>query len=132
MKNNLKILATNWINLIGIFLSVLLYSIIYGFINTSQNIFQSILASSIVIILYGVIFWIGFLITILILDIVIISLNKKINVRIMLLLEWFIISLPFFYWAIKYNQWVFIVAIISFFITQVLRAKKIEKIITNY
>lgn len=132
MKNTLKILATNWINITGIFISVLIYSVIYGYINTAQNILQLILGSSILIFLYGVIFWSGFLITILMLDIVIIILNKKNNLKKMLLVEWLIISIPFFYWAIKYKQWVFLVAIIAFFITQLLRAKKIEKINTNY
>lgn len=132
MKNTLKILATNWINITGIFISVLIYSVIYGYINTAQNILQLILGSSILIFLYGVIFWSGFLITILMLDIVIIILNKKNNLKKMLLVEWLIISIPFFYWAIKYKQWVFLVAIIAFFITQLLRAKMIEKINTNY
>lgn len=95
MKLFLKILPTNWINLLGIFTCVMFYSIIFEYINSSNNIFQSIIASLIVIVLYGMIFLGGFLISLL-LDIFIIYINKKRNLKNMLILEWLIISAPFF------------------------------------
>jgi len=131
----MKILKTNWINIIGFFTAVFVYSFISSLIiddGISRNIFQAILASLIGIVLYGVMFWSSFLILLIILDLVLIVPNQK-KLKIKLILEWLIISLLLVIWAFIYKEreWIyglFAISIISFLITQLLRKKLIEKV----
>ena len=126
----MKILLTNWVNLLGVFLAVFLYSVIYGLIdpNVSRNIFQSIIASLISVCLYGIMFWTGFLILITILDLVLIIPNPK-NLKLKLIIEWIIISSPLVYWSILYERRrvTFLIAVIVFLVTQLIREKYIIK-----
>ncbi len=94
----MKILLTNKVNLLGVFISIFIYSVAYGLIdpNVSRNIFQSIIASLILICLYGIMFWAGFLISLIILDAVLIIPNPK-YLRIKLIAEWLVICCPFVY-----------------------------------
>jgi hypothetical protein len=125
----MKILKTNWINIIGVLGAVFLYSVILNLTdsNTSQNIFQAVFAGLILILFYGVMFWVLFIVSLIIFDLLFIVKNQS-NLKIKLLAEWFILSVPFIYWAIKYSEWIFLVAIISFLITQLRRRKMIEKV----
>jgi hypothetical protein len=126
----MKVLTTNWINIVGVFTVLLIYTTIYGLVdsNVSRNIFQAIIASLIGIILYGAIFWAGFLILITILDLVLIIPNPK-YLKVKLIIEWIIISSPFIYWAIKYEEQrtLYFIAIIAFLVTQLIREKYIVK-----
>ena len=126
----IKILKTNWINILGVFTVLFLYTTVYGLIdsNISRNIFQAIIASLIGICLYGIMFWMGFILALIILDLILIVPNQD-KLTLKLLLEWIIISAPFIYWAITYERQrnIFIVAIIAFLITQLLRKQLITK-----
>lgn len=124
----MKIIKTNWINILGVFLSLFIYSIILNITSDGvmQTFFQSILAALVLVSLYGILFWVMFAILLVILDIVLIVRSKN-NLKLKLLLEWLIISCPFLYWTAKYNEWIFLVAIIAFLITQLLREKLITK-----
>lgn len=126
----MKILKTNWINIVGVFTVLFLYTTIYGLMdsNISRNFFQAIIASLIGICLYGIMFWAGFIIMLIILDCVLIIPNSK-NLKIKLLIEWIVISVPFIYWAIKYpeQRTLYIVAVITFLITQLFRERLINK-----
>jgi len=55
---------------------------------------------------------------------------KPKNLKIKLFIEWVIISSPFVYWAIKYpeQRTLYIIAIITFLVTQLLRDKLITKV----
>ena len=93
-------------------------------------ILLAIFGSVFLILGYGIMFWLGFFILIGILDLVLFSVVKRPpHVNYKLALEWIIISLPFIYWLIKYNQWIFLVAIIAFLIGQYLRRSYIYKIL---
>ena len=122
-----KILATNSINVIGIFLSTYFYGVINAILSQSLTLFQILIGILISIILYGMIFWLIFFIGILLLDFILISKSRK-NLKQKLYLEWLIISLPFFYWIFQHQEWIFLVATISFLITQTFREAKILKI----
>jgi len=128
----MKILYTNWINITGIFIVLFLFTTTFNLLdsNVSRNLFQAIIASLILIFLYGIFFLIGFILVLTILDLIIIVRNQS-NLRLKLLLEWIIISAPFVYWAIIYERqrYIFLVAIITFLITQLLREKLINKAI---
>lgn len=115
---------TNWINLLGIFITVFLFSFFKTYSLGTFDLFQALLSTLILICLYGIVFWVAFIIIISILD-SLLKIKSLNNLRNKLVLEWFIISIPLCYWTIKYSQWIFLVAIITFFITQVLRKKYI-------
>jgi hypothetical protein len=124
----MKVLITNWINLLGVFLIVFCYAIILNLTDTnvSRNLFQAIFAALILVCGYGIMFWGLFIIALVILDLLIIVRNKN-NLKMKLIIEWLIISIPFIYWAVKYNEWIFIAAAIAFLITQLLREKHIKE-----
>ncbi|AQX83813.1 hypothetical protein OZ664_18760 [Elizabethkingia sp. HX WHF] len=127
----MKILKTSWINIVGIFTVLFLYTTIYGLIdsNISRNVFQAMVASLIGICFYGIMFWIAFILVLIILDLIIILPNQN-NLILKLLLEWILISAPFIYWAITYERQrnIFILAIIAFLITQLFRERLIKKL----
>jgi hypothetical protein len=127
----MKILKTNWINVVGVFSVVLIYSIITNlFSNTtsSLNFFQSVIAALILVCLYGVLLWLLFIGSLIILDLLLIIRSQK-ELKLKLLIEWLIISLPFIYWSIIHERqrWVYLVAVITFLITQLLRERIINK-----
>lgn len=125
LKFKFRIYLTNWVNILGIFLATYISTVISDINNFPYTLFFSLYS----IIGYGFMFWCGFLILILILDFILISSNSIIFK--ILIIEWFIISIPFAYWFIQYNQWIFGVAIIIFLFTQMIRKKSIIKIIEN-
>jgi hypothetical protein len=128
----MKILLTNRINLIGVFIALFMYSIMHNCMiddGVTRIFFQSIFAALISVCLYGMIFWIGFVGVLVALDLILIVPNQK-KLKLKLFLEWLIISTPFIYWAVIYKEqrWFYIVAIIAFLIMQSLREKLINKI----
>jgi hypothetical protein len=127
MKIIRQVIATNSINFTGVFLSVYIYQVIFLLLTKSHLIFEILLVSLLSILFYGLLFWGIFFIGIVVLDFLIIRNTKK-NLRKMLLLEWLIVSSPFIYWIIIFREWIFLVAVITFFITQMLREEKIQKI----
>ncbi len=133
MKFKLNVFKTNWINLLGIFLAVYLSYIAITLAEMQHDLFTSLkiafLGSVFGIILYGAMFWIGFLVLMFILDMLLMNKQMK-NVNSRLLLQWLIISIPFVYWLVKYSEWIFLVAVLAFLITQYIRKEKILKILS--
>lgn len=127
----MKIIYTNWINIFGVFTTLFLFTIISSMNdpNISRNIIQAIIASLIGIVLYGIIFWIGFVLSLIILDLILIVPNLK-YLKFKLFLEWILISIPFILWSIKYKeqQFIYLLGVGTFFITQLLRIKIINKL----
>jgi len=123
----MKIIKTNWINLIGVFIAVFIYAIFLNLndTNVSRNLFQSILPALILVCLYGILFWALFILLLVGLDLIFIVKDQT-NLTAKLLIEWLIISGPFIYWAVRYREWIFVVAIIALLITQFIRQKRIR------
>jgi hypothetical protein len=123
----MKIIKTNWINLIGVFIAVFVYAIVLNLndTNVSRNLFQSILPALILVCLYGILFWALFILLLVVLDLIFIVKDQT-NLTVKLLIEWLIISSPFIYWAVRYREGIFIAAIIAFLITQFIRQKRIR------
>ncbi len=82
------------------------------------------LAAIFMVLGYGIMFWGLLIIALIILDLILIIPNRK-NLKIKVLIEWAIISSPFVYWTLKYQEWIFAAAIIAFFLTQLVREKRI-------
>jgi hypothetical protein len=125
----MKIIKTNWINIIGVLFTVFIYAMVLNITDTNitRDLNQAMFAALILVLGYGIMFWGVFLISLIILDLLLLTRNQN-NLRIKLLLEWVVISSPFIYWIAKYNEWIFLAAILSFLITQLLREKRIIEI----
>jgi hypothetical protein len=123
----MKVILTNWINILCVFIAVFLYAMVLNMTNAnvSRNLLQAIFAALILVVGYGMMFWGMFIIVLIIFDLAL--LRSKENLKMKLLIEWLIISCPFIYWTFKYHEWIFIAAIIAFLIAQLLREKKISE-----
>lgn len=135
MKTYLQILKTNWVNVLGVFLAVYLFVVAGAFTESTKSfedtVRRDILGSLFAVIMYGMVFWLGFIACISVLDFALIRKHWK-NLNLVLFLEWFIISVPFIYWLIIYSEWVFLVAVLAFLITQYLRKEKILKVFSEH
>ncbi len=119
----MNIIKTNWLNIVGVFIICLLYVFISSLLK-SATVVQAVFGAFLLVCAYGMMFWGGFIIALLILDLLLIVQNQN-NLKTKLLIEWLIISGPFIYWTIKYDEWIFLVAVITFLITQFSREKDI-------
>ena len=125
MKRVFKIVLSNWINVVGVFTIVLTYATIITWQDHTQyNLFQALLAAGIGVCLYGFIFWATFISQLIILDILFFGLSEG-GIKIKLLIEWIIISAPFTYGIVKYNEWILAIGIVGFAVSQCIRAKRI-------
>lgn len=122
----INVIITNWINLVAVFAITYLYVIANVLIH-SGTFLQAILGGLISICLYGMMFWAFFVVSLLVLDFLIIVRNRD-QLKLKLFFEWLIISSPFIYWTIKYDEWIFAVATFAFLISQLARKKMINKL----
>lgn len=126
----MKIVLTNWINVASIFIAVYVAGFISAIVKDKFKFNEALFGTTYSILGYGMIFWIGFFILISLLDILLFSFNKQQQyTNYKLIIEWVLISSPFIYWFVKYNQWIFLVAIIAFLIGQFFRKPHIFKIL---
>lgn len=125
----MRVLVTNWVNVLGVLIVLLFYSTIINFQNNSleYNFLQSIVAGFILVCFYGLIFWGLFIVALIILDIFLLMRCQG-HIKKMLLLEWCLISTPFLFWTFKYQESIFLIGVFTFLITQLIRKKYIQKI----
>ncbi|MBT0549941.1 hypothetical protein [Riemerella anatipestifer] len=130
LKQIVRIYFTNWINFVMVFANTLISSTIYAVLYANFSFYEAVFGSVYLVLGYGIMFWIGFFITIGILDILLFSFSKELKyIGYKLATEWLLISLPFFYWVVKYSQWIFFVAILAFLLGQYLRKHHLFKIL---
>jgi hypothetical protein len=135
MKINrlIKIISTNWVHLVGFYVTTYLSLILFKLfgLDTSDSwvavLLISILTIPLLFFVYGVKIVGGFYFALLLLDIIAFSSIRKRRIEI-LIVEWWIISIPFIYWAFKYQYWLWITLSISFLVTQMIRLQRIKKI----
>jgi hypothetical protein len=110
----MKILKTNWINIIGILIAVYLYALMLNLFDAdkSLNFIQVVFSPLILILLYGAIFWALFILLLIIFDLLFIVKNQE-NLKEKMILETFIIITPYVYWLIVYDELIFLVATIN-------------------
>lgn len=130
MKELFRIYLTNWINLGVVFLFVYIAGFLSALLNDKFTIREAFFGTTYSVVLYGMLFWLGFILSVFILDTILFSIYREPKyVFIKLIIEWLIISLPFIYWLCKYNQWIFLVAVLAFLIGQYLRQTPIVKLL---
>jgi len=135
LKYTLNILATNWVHLVGFYVTTYLSLILFKLLalEGSENeewaatIFLSPLTILLLYLVYGLRIIGGFFAAIVILDIIGFNLKTE-RIKLILFLEWIIIIPPFINWAFEYDYWLWLTLSMSFLVTQHLRYKKIEKI----
>jgi len=72
-------------------------------------------------------FW-GLYITELIIFDLLFIVKDQSNLKSKLIIESLLISLPFIYWIISHKQWIFLVGVLVFLITQLIRQNLIIKV----
>jgi hypothetical protein len=117
----MKVIRTNWINLIGVFVITYFYVIADVLIHSGTFI-QAIVGGLISICLYGMMFWGLFIASLIVIDLLLLIRHQN-HLKAKLLIEWLIISSPFIYWTLKYDEWIFGVAVGAFLLSQLLREK---------
>ncbi|MFA6248606.1 MAG: hypothetical protein WC615_16820 [Mucilaginibacter sp.] len=126
-----KIYFTNWINVVGIATGTYLFVIISEVLKTGISALPQLLIMVLLtIVLYGGVFFTGLLIGMLLLDLILMNHNTK-HLRLKLIIEWAVISAPLTYWLVIYSEWIFLTAVICFFIAQLIREKRILKLLAQ-
>jgi hypothetical protein len=129
MLFKLKIFATNWVNLITIFLILYVSCIIAGIIN-SESFFTTFIGSILAIILYGFVFWLGFIIVMFLMDLILMTPARK-RLELKLVIEWGLVSGLLINWFLEYNQWILLVAVFAFLLGQYFRYQLILSMINS-
>ncbi|OZI09608.1 hypothetical protein BWI93_02995 [Siphonobacter sp. BAB-5385] len=132
------ICLTNWIHLIGFYGTTYLFTLfilsLKDFDAARPDIWDlalwSIVSSLILMFGYGFKFLAGLYLSVLILDAILFKFSQ-LSVLKAVLLEWLLLSLPFFYWALKYDYWLWFILSLSFLVTQIIKKIKIEKLLNN-
>ncbi len=135
LKRTLKIISTNWVHLVGFYVTTLFSLILFSFFGLegyttetwTQALFLNLIMILFLIFGYGLMFLVGFYVALIIMDSIGFNMTKT-KTDFILLLEWIIIVPPFVTWAFKYDYWLWLTLIISFAVTQWIRRRKIEKI----
>ncbi|QQU02475.1 hypothetical protein [Myroides odoratus] len=121
-----KLLKTNLINVIIVFIVVYIYSVIRAMKEADFNIFQGMFSALILVVLYGMFFWIAFFILLLLTNVFILKKSSKQTFYVMFVIQTVVVSIPFIYLGIYYEEWIFIVGVIGFLVSQMYRSKKIR------
>jgi hypothetical protein len=135
LKRTLKIISTNWIHLVGFYVTTYFSLILFNFLGLegyttetwTQTFFLNLIMILYLIFGYGLMFLIGLFGALIILDSIGFNLTKT-KTNLILFLEWIIIIPPFVTWAFEYDYWLWLTLIISFATTQMIRKQEIEKI----
>jgi hypothetical protein len=128
-----KLLLTNRVNIAAIstaiYISMILSEIVRGEDGFMNSLAIGLFGSLFAIFGYGFIFWVGFLIAICVLDLILIvipqSQSRLLNLNVVLVIEWVVISIPLVLWAVTYGIWLFIVGSLAFLASQLLWRKRL-------
>ncbi len=135
-KIKMKIFLTNWVSVVGVFIVLCLTGVITELwkvetIGDAPNaIATGLFGVLLALLLYSLVFWLAFILVMFLLDFLLMN-NDETYVRYKLFFEWILVSSPFIYWAFKYSQWIFFVAIGTFLITQAIRERLILKLLSR-
>lgn len=129
----IKLMSTNWIHLLGFYVSSYFYVIFSKLIgieqpfdNWSTAIFYNLLGTLFLLFTYGLVIVIGFYLLILFLDLLLFQF-KRLRLIEIVLIEWILIIPPFIYWAFKEEYWLWLVLVASLLTTQLIRRRQLMK-----
>jgi len=134
MKSIRRILLTNWIHLVGFYVTIYLYGIatkllgVEGAYDTwDWQLVHSLWTILLAFLLYGFPIIGGFYLTLLFLDFMLFRFSS-LRSWIILLLEWCLIVPVFIYWAFLYEYWTWVVLSLSFLTTQSIRWRWVQRL----
>lgn len=136
-KYLLAIYLTNWVNLLGVLVGTglsVIFAALFQFHESAKSVSElltELLMTPVFLLTYGLIPIGLFLLALVILD-TICFFQKTQRLRILLLIQWLLIILKPILWAFEYSFWLWVGLSISFFVTQLLREKKIKNIQGKY
>lgn len=126
---------TNLIHLLGFYITICIWTILLrvlglGWGNESWHfVWNNVLPSTYgLLFMYGPIMISGFYTVLIALDIICFELLSM-KVKEVLVAEWLLISIPFFYWAVERQYWLWIALSISFLGTQLIRKSTVSKVL---
>lgn len=130
IRRTIKIIITNWINVLAITFALLATGTISSSIQDEITFVEALLGTAYALFLYGMMYWVTFLAAIVILDIILFSIaNRPRYTYHKLAIEWLLISSPLIYGSIMHGQWIFLLAAIAFAAGQYARRRPILKIL---
>ena len=133
MKKLLKIYATNWIHFPGFYITAYLSFILFKIFGSPNNqswsdlLIHNTYGVLVLFIFFGSFVLVGFYLTLGIMDFILFG-RKGNKPKEALLIEWTIFSLVSIFFAFKFDYWLWITLPISFYITQMMRMRKIKNI----
>ena len=135
IKNILKIISTNWIHLFGFYVTTYLSLILFKILQLDEHedetwsriLILSLVTIPLLFITYGPMIIAGFFSALFLLDFLGFTFAPE-EMKLILISEWLILSLPFILWAFEYEYWLWLTLSISFYVTQKIRSKKITQI----
>ena len=134
MKSIGRILLTNWIHLVGFYVTIYLYGIatkllgVEGAYDTwDWQLVHSLWTILLAFLLYGLPIIGGFYLTLLFLDFMLFRFSSLRSWTI-LLLEWCLIVPVFIYWAFLHEYWTWVVLSLSFLTTQSIRWRWVQRL----
>lgn len=118
---------TIWITTVRIAIVIFLFTLITYWVADTYTFIQSVVGAFVLVFFYGSLFWIGFIVLLMTLDFLLAVPDLK-NIKAKLLVEWAVISTPLIYWAINYvaQRKIFVAAVFTFFLMQMLREKMLK------
>lgn len=129
----IKIISTNWIHLLGFYITCYFYGLLAKLIGLgdvyddwSTTIFFNLIGILLLLFTYGLVIILGFYIIILLLDLLLFQF-KGLQLIQIVLIEWVIIIPPFIYWAFKEDYWLWLALVASLLGTQLIRRRKLMK-----
>ena len=134
----LSVIKTNWIHLVGFYISTYIGLIIfrllgmqrYSYESWNSTLFLNLLTIPLLFFTYGLIILICFHLIIILMDLLAF---RFIPVRFeyILIVEWLVIIPPFVYWAFKYDYWLWLFLTASFLCTQFIRKRWLKGIVNE-
>lgn len=129
-----RIMLTNWIHIVGFYITMYLSVILFKLFRIECFSFDAwviqigfgLISITLLFLIYGLPIIGAFYVTLLLMDIVFFRFTSLKSTTI-LMLEWSLVVPIFIYWAFLYEYWLWIVLSISFWITQTIRGRWIQK-----
>jgi len=132
MKRLAKILRTNWIHLLGFYVTTYFCIVVFHHLGIGR--FRSDLPNSIFLLTfsipmlfftYGLGFLVSFYTLIIFLDLIAFHFTE-LSTKSIMLFEWALIIPPFIYWGFTEEYWLWLALVVSFFASQLLRIRYIR------
>lgn len=133
-KTRWRVLLTNWIHLPGFYLAAYVTFIFYKIIGVGHAYsWRAVLLENVYALLplfffYGLPFIVGFYLIMFIMDAMSFWMNSPGRPKTMLI-QWLVISIPAILSAFYFEYWLWLSLLISFYLTQRIRQRKIKAIL---